>query len=99
MLETSATFRGRHTWFGRAELVGKPAHDLHAHEYATAIFTVAKLQGGYVREFAIGKSIAAGVGGMAALSLVPPALVSRYGGRAVPGYGIFVSLGPVRHVM
>ena len=99
MLETSATFRGRHTWFGRAELVGKPAHDLHAHEYATAIFTVAKLQGGYVREFAIGKSLAAGVGGMAALSLVPPALVSRYGGRAVPGYGIFVSLGPVRHVM
>ena len=25
----------RHTWLGRAEIVGKPAHDLHAHEYGS----------------------------------------------------------------
>jgi hypothetical protein len=99
LLETSLTLHDRHTLFGRAEAVQKPAHDLHAHEYATAIFTVGKLQAGYVRELTVAGSFRAGVGGTFALSLVPPELVSRYGGRAVPGYGIFVSLRPPRHRM
>ena len=49
LAETSATADGRHTWFGRLEVVGKPAHDLHAHEFITRVFTVGKLQVGYVR--------------------------------------------------
>jgi len=99
LLETSLTLHDRHTLFGRAEAVQKPAHDLHAHEYATAIFTVGKLQAGYVRELTVARSFRAGVGGTFALSLVPPELVSRYGGRAVPGFGVFVSLRPPRHRM
>ena len=30
LVESVVTVRERHTWFGRAEVVGKPAHDLHA---------------------------------------------------------------------
>ena len=42
--------RDAHTLFGRVEIVEKPAHDLHAHEFPTSIFTVGKLQVGYVRQ-------------------------------------------------
>ena len=42
---------GRHNWFGRFEIVGKPAHDLHVHEYITEIFTVGKAQVGYLHQF------------------------------------------------
>lgn len=42
---------GRHHWFGRFEVVGKPAHDLHVHEYITEIFTVGKGQVGYLHQF------------------------------------------------
>ena len=38
LLESSLTAGERHTWFGRVELVGKPAHDLHAHEDGHAVF-------------------------------------------------------------
>ena len=34
LAESSVTIHERHTWFGRAEIVEKPAHDLHAHEFA-----------------------------------------------------------------
>ncbi len=46
LLESSLTAGERHTWFGRLELVGKPAHDLHAHEYGTQVFPIGKIQGG-----------------------------------------------------
>ena len=46
MLETNANVTDRHTWLGRAEIVGKPAHDLHAHEYGSRVFPVGKLEGG-----------------------------------------------------
>ena len=95
MLESSVTLRERHTWFGRAEIVGKPAHDLHAHEFGTSIFTVGKLQGGYAHHFGAWKGIVPGFGVMAAVSLVPPELASRYGGRAAPGFGVFFNVRPL----
>ena len=49
LAETSATAAERHTWFGRLEVAGKPAHDLHAHEFITSVFTVGKLQAGDVK--------------------------------------------------
>jgi hypothetical protein len=99
LLESSVTFDERHTWFGRAEIVEKPAHDLHAHEYATSVFTLGKLQGGYVRHLRPWKGMVPGIGGTASVSLVPPELASRYDGRVAPGFGVFFSVRPARHVM
>ena len=99
LFESSATLREAHTLFGRIEIVEKPAHDLHAHEFPTSIFTVGKLQAGYVRQLRPWKGLVPGVGGMASVSLVPSELSSRYGGRTALGFGMFLTLRPSRHVM
>ena len=99
LLESSATFRGRHTWFGRAEVVGKPGHDLHAHEYADRVFAVGKIEAGYSRAFTPWRSLVPGVGGTFSLTIVPQELAPRYTRRVSPGFGVFVSIRPVRHVM
>ena len=99
LLESTVTIRDRHTWFGRAEAVEQPAHDLHAHEFPTTIFTVGKLQGGYLRHFTPRRGLAAGVGGMLSLSVVPTELSSRYDGRVAPGFGVFLNVRPARHAM
>jgi hypothetical protein len=99
LLETNATFNDRHSWFGRAEVVQKPAEDLHAHEYGAAIFTLGKLQGGYVRQFKPWKGMTAGAGGSVSLSLVPSELESRYGGHVAPGFAVFGTIRPPRHGM
>jgi hypothetical protein len=104
-LESSLSLRDRHTWFGRAELVGKPGEDLHLHATPATIYTIGKIQAGYVRLFqpfdsARGRpwnGLVLGVGGTASVSLVPPALVPRYPGRANPGFGVFASMRPARH--
>jgi hypothetical protein len=96
LLESSATFSDRHTWFGRVEIVDKPAHDLHAHEFATSVFTVGKLQAGYMRRLKPWKGIAAGLGGSVTAALVPEALAPRYNGRVAPGFGVFFNLRPTR---
>lgn len=97
LLETAiASSTAVHTWFGRLDIVDKPGHDLHVHEDEDAVLTVAKLQMGYLRQFATGNGWAAGFGGHVNLSLVPPALAPRYGGRIAPGVGIFLNLQPSR---
>ena len=99
LLESSATFHDRHTWFGRAELVQKPAEDLHAHEYGAEIFALTKVQGGYARQFNPWKGFTSGVGGSVSLTIVPPELASRYGGRVAPGLAVFATVRPRRHAM
>ena len=99
MLESTLSMHERDTWFGRMEIVGKPGHDLHVHEAPATIFTVAKLQGGYVRYFAAMKGLVPGVGATAAASLVPSGLASRYAGRVAPSFGLFVTVRPGRHSM
>ena len=99
MLESTLMIRERHTWFGRLEIVGKTAHDLHAHEFPSSVFTVGKLQAGYVRELKSWSAATAGIGGMVSVSIVPPELAPRYGGRLAPGFGVFLNLRPSRHVM
>ncbi len=96
LVESSATFNDRHTWFGRLEVVDKPAHDLHAHEFATSIFTVGKIQAGYMRRLKPWKGIAAGVGGTITAAFVPEALAPRYNGRVTPGFGLFFNVRPTR---
>ena len=99
LAESSVTIHERHTWFGRAEIVEKPAHDLHAHEFADRIFALGKLQAGYVLQFKPWKGLQSGVGGTVSASLVPSELSSRYYGRVAPGFGVFLTIHPSRHVM
>jgi hypothetical protein len=99
LLESALTMNERHTWFGRAEVVGKPAHDLHAHEFTTRVFTVGKLEAGYVRYFQPLRQMVPGVGAVVSVNLVPPELAPRYSGQVAPGFGVFLTLKPARHTM
>jgi hypothetical protein len=99
LLESSVTFGERHTWFGRAEVVGKPAHDLHAHEFADRVFAVGKIEVGYTRGFRPWSGLVPGVGGTFSLSIVPSELAPRYTGQVRPGFAVFVTIRPARHVM
>jgi len=97
LVETALTRDGRATWFARAEVAGKPAHSLHVHE-SSAVFVVGKLQLGYVRYFSPRRGLQSGVGGSVSASL-PGALNERYGGRMVPGFGVFFTVRPPAHGM
>lgn len=99
LLAESALVGEHGTWTGRVEIVGKPAHDLHAHEFGAAVFTVAKVATGYTRYLVTGRGLTAGLGAMATAALVPTALAPRYGGRVVPGLVVFAHLRPLRHAM
>jgi hypothetical protein len=83
-----------HVWFGRGEIVGKPAHDLHVHEAAADVFTVGKLEAGYVRHLWTGRGARVSAGASAMASLVPSALAPRYDGRVAPGMAAFLVLTP-----
>jgi hypothetical protein len=97
MLESSAIVNDRHTWFGRAEVVGKPAHDLHVHEFPTAVFTVGKVQVGYIRHWRSWRGLLPGIGGTLSLNFVPAELATRYEGRVAPGFGVFFSVRAVEN--
>jgi hypothetical protein len=99
MAESRLTLGGAHTLFGRGELFGMPAHHLHAYELGEGIFTMGKLQLGYVRHLSAVKGLVAGVGATGSLSLLPPAFAPRYGGRVAPGVGVFLNIQPARHAM
>ena len=99
MAESSVTVSNRHTLFGRGEVFGMAAHHLHAAEFGPAIFTMGKVQLGYVRHFTAVKGVVPGIGATASVSLVPAAFASRYGGRAAPGVGLFFNVRPARHEM
>jgi hypothetical protein len=67
------------------------------HATPATVYTIGKVQAGYLRSFLIGGGTVLGVGGTASLSMVPPALVPRYPRRVNPGFGVFASVRPVRH--
>jgi hypothetical protein len=98
LLEANLTIRDTHTWFGRVEIVGKPGEDLHVHATPDAIFTVGKIQAGYVRYFAEWNGLVPGVGGTASISILPSDLAPLYFGRVSPGLGVFLTLRPARHM-
>ncbi|HXW05967.1 MAG TPA: hypothetical protein VD833_12090 [Vicinamibacterales bacterium] len=99
LLETSLTWKERNTVFGRVEIAEMPAHHLHAFEYSTEAFPVAKLQAGCVRYLRSLKGLVPGVGATASFSVLPPALAPRYSGRIAPGVGIFLTVRAGRHEM
>jgi hypothetical protein len=98
LAETNLTFDEQDTYFGRLEIGGKSAHDL-AIDDSDEVFTVAKLQAGYVRYFEPWGSFKPGVGGTLSMSLVPTALDAAYGQRATFGFGVFVTLRPAAMAM
>jgi hypothetical protein len=95
--EWSAALSDRHTLFSRAEVNGKPAHDLDIHE-SNAVFTVGKLQGGYTHYLPARRGFTPGIGGSLSASIVPEALQPRYGGVGV-GLAFFVTIRPAAHAM
>lgn len=100
LVESRVTMPGGvHSWFGRFDLVGKPAHDLHVHEYITSVFTVGKLQIGYLRQLSPVKGWRPGIGAHLNLSVVPSLLAPRYGGRVIPGLGVYFNLQPALSAM
>jgi hypothetical protein len=98
LFETSLISQ-RNSWFGRIEVVGKPAHDFHADEYATRVFTVEKVEVGYTRYLRPVSGLVPGIGGMVMSSFVPPLLAPRYGGRTTAGFGVFFTVRPAEHHM
>jgi hypothetical protein len=96
--ETVVTPDGANTWFGRLEIAGKSAHDLHVHE-SSSVFTVGKVQGGYARYLAPRRGVQPGFGLSVSASVVPPALAPRYAGRVAPGIGVFFTVRPAPHAM
>lgn len=94
LAEASVTLNERDVWFGRFEVAGKPAHDLHIHELLNDVLTVGKLQGGYTRYFAGAAGLRFGVGGYLSAGFVPKVIEPQYGSRANLGGGFFVTLRP-----
>jgi hypothetical protein len=98
LAETNLTFHDRATWFGRVEAGQKSADDLDIHN-GQDLFTIAKLQAGYVRYFAGWHAVKAGLGGSASVGVVPATLSTVYGRRANAGFGLFVTIRPVAMAM
>ena len=98
LFETSLALDQRDTWFGRFEIGGKAAHDLDVHG-SDEVFTVAKAQLGYTRFFGARRGVQPGVGGSVSAGVVPAPLEPVYGGRVIPGFGVFLTLRPAPHGM
>ena len=99
LVESSVTDAEQHTVYGRVEAFSLPAHHLHAAEFGAAVFTCGKAQVGYVRHLAPRLGVVPGLGASVTMSVVPAALAPRYGGRVVPGVGVFLRVRPARHAM
>jgi hypothetical protein len=94
LAEGSLTLRERHSVFARVEVAQKTADDLVVPHGGDERFTVAKLQGGYVRHFGAWRSLVPGIGASVSLSAVPASLGAEYGHRASLGFSIFANIRP-----
>ncbi len=92
LAETVVDVRGPSAFFGRAELVGKPAEDLEL--AGDEVFPVGALSLGYLYERDISSSFVWGIGVQGSVSVVPDDLAPVYGGQALPGGMVFVRLRP-----
>ena len=98
LAEGSVTIADRHTWFGRAEIVGKEAHDLSLHG-PRRVFGVGKVQVGYTRHSRPFAGVQPGIGVSVSSGFVPEPLRTVFGSRVNAGFGVFVVLGPAPHQM
>jgi hypothetical protein len=93
LAESTLTLDERDTWFGRFEIAGKSAHDLDV-PGTDEIFTVAKLQAGYVRYLKPWRGLNPGFGAGVSAGIVPTALEPTYGSRVNLGIAVFATLRP-----
>ncbi|MFN7917102.1 MAG: hypothetical protein U0Q55_17290 [Vicinamibacterales bacterium] len=94
LAEGSVDPQGPDHWFGRLEIAGKPAHDLHAEEFVPSVFTVGKVQLGYARALRTTGGVRVSAGATVSAGLLPPLLAPRYEGRVAPGAGVFIRIAP-----
>lgn len=94
LFESSLMVGETHTWFGRLEAVGKPAHAFHADEFIPQVFAVGKVQAGYIRHLKPWKALLPGIGASGSASVVPMLLAPRYDGRIAPGFALFITIRP-----
>lgn len=59
----------------------------------------AKIQGGYLRSPPTWRGLSSGVGATMALSVWPPELSWRYGGRTAPSFTVFLNVRAAKHQM
>lgn len=100
LAETEAVLDGRHTLFGRLELVQKTAEDLVLPTgpggfAPDSTFTVAAVSLGYIREIGRSSQTTVGVGFQGTLNVVPAVLDPFYGSRTPVGAMVFVRIHPV----
>jgi hypothetical protein len=95
LLETTLTLQDRDTWYGRAEVVGKNAHDLAVAD-SDEEFAVAKIQAGYTRYLRSLGAFQPGMGAGVSLGIVPETLKDEYGRRANVGVALYLTLRPGR---
>jgi hypothetical protein len=95
LFESSVVRADRDAWFGRVEVNGKKAHDLHVHE-SDEVFTVGKVQAGYTRYFGAWQGLQPGIGGFVSAAFVSEFLQPRYGGVGT-GIGLFLTVRPAAH--
>jgi len=95
LFETTLALRDRETWYGRAEVVGKNAHDLAVADSDEA-FAVAKIQAGYTRYLRSAGAFRPGVGAAISLGIVPETLRDDYGRRANVGAAVYLTVRPAR---
>jgi hypothetical protein len=91
LLEGSLGLTNRDVVFVRGEINGKPAHALHVHERPLAVFTVGKIQGGYVRYLPPRSGLQLGFGGALSAALVPPPIQPHFGGVGI-GVALFATV-------
>jgi len=96
LVESSVTLHDRDAMYGRVEWAQKSGHNLVV-EPEDAIFSVAKLQGGYTRYFPAWKGWTPGAGAALSTGVVPQALTSTYGSRFNAGFAVYLTLRPAAH--
>jgi hypothetical protein len=95
LAETSLSLDQRNTVFGRAEINEKTGADLALpEELEEDVFTVGKLQGGYLRQLGTRASMVPGIGVSLSLSFAPDRLRPFYEDRTSVGFSVFFNLRP-----
>jgi hypothetical protein len=96
LAETSLAIDQHNTVFGRGEIIEKTGGDLALPENLEEdVFTVGKLEGGYLRQFSPFASMVPGIGASLSVSFVPERLRAFYEDRASVGFSVFFNVRPV----
>jgi hypothetical protein len=95
MAESNLQLDAANSLFGRVEYVRKSGEDLSLLAPLSAEeFDIGALSLGYIREFAGYRGATFGVGGRAAINLIPGALEDAYGRRTPVGLAVFLRVRP-----